>query len=114
MCREALSVASGATQRVTALNRVDEIGMTMRSIGQLGLMFRWLIDDVSEQVITVQSASSEIAQGNNDLASRTEQAASSVQESASAMTQMTATVQSTADTASKANELSASASGAAA
>jgi aerotaxis receptor len=114
MCREALSVASGATQRVTALNRVDEIGMTMRSIGQLGLMFRWLIDDVSEQVITVQSASSEIAQGNNDLASRTEQAASSVQESASAMTQMTATVQSTADTASNANELSASASGAAA
>ncbi len=113
MCRQALDVASGDTQQIDALNRVDEIGMTTRAIGQLGLMIRWLIDDASEQVITVQSVSSEIAQGNNDLASRTEQAASSVQQSASAMTQMTATVQSTADTAARANELSASASGAA-
>jgi len=40
---------------------------------QLGLMFRWLIDDVSEQVINVQRAINEIAQGNDDLSNRTEQ-----------------------------------------
>jgi aerotaxis receptor len=110
MFRQALQVASGENQTVEHMDRVDEIGMTLRTISQLGLMFRWLIDDVSEQVVNMQTATSEIAQGNNDLASRTEQAASSVQETASAMTQMTATVKSSADTASQANQLSGSAS----
>jgi aerotaxis receptor len=88
--------------------------MTMRTISQLGLMFRWLIDDVSQQVITVQTAATEIAQGNTDLSSRTEQAASSVQETASSMEQMTATVKNNADTAKQADQLSGSARDAAA
>ena len=113
MHRQALQVASGENQNVDHMDRVDEIGMTLRTISQLGLMFRWLIDDVSGQVANVQVATSEIAQGNNDLASRTEQAASSVQETASAMTEMTATVTSSAETASQANALSGSASAAA-
>jgi aerotaxis receptor len=96
------------------MDRVDEIGMTMRTIGQLGLMFRWVIDDVSGQVLHAQSATSEIAQGNNDLSSRTEQAAASVEETASSMEQMTATVKNNADTAMRANQLSGSASDAAA
>jgi aerotaxis receptor len=111
---QALQVASGASQKVEHMNRVDEIGMTARTISQLGLMFRWLIDDVSAQVLNVQTATNEIAQGNNDLSSRTEKAASSVQQTASSMTQMTATVKSNADTAGQANQLSGSASEAAA
>ena len=110
MCQQALRVASGETQNAVHMNRVDEVGMTLRTISQLGLMFRWLIDDVSEQVVNVQTAINEIAQGNNDLASRTEAAASSVQQTASTMTQMTATVISSADTATQANELSGTAS----
>ena len=58
------------------MDRVDEIGMTLRTVSQLGLMFRWLIDDVSEQVLNVERAISAIAQGNSDLSRRTEQAAS--------------------------------------
>lgn len=111
---QALQVASGASQKVEHMNRVDEIGMTARTISQLGLMFRWLIDDVSAQVLNVQTATNEIAQGNNDLSSRTEKAASSVQQTASSMTQMTATVKSNAETAGQANQLSGSASDAAA
>ncbi|MDR3382011.1 methyl-accepting chemotaxis protein [Cupriavidus basilensis] len=107
---QALRVASGESQQVEHMDRVDEIGMTLRTISQLGLMFRWLIDDVSEQVLNVQGASSEIAQGNSDLSARTEQAASNVQDTASSMTQMTATVKSNAETAAQANELSGSAS----
>jgi aerotaxis receptor len=80
----------------------------------LGLMFRWLIDDVSEQVLTVQQAVKDIAQGNVDLSSRTEQAASSVQETASSMEQMTATVKNNAATATQANQLSGAAREAAA
>jgi aerotaxis receptor len=111
---QALRVASGESQKAVHMDRVDEIGMTLRTISQLGLMFRWLIDDVSEQVITVQRAINEIAQGNNDLSRRTEQAASNVQQTASSMAQMTATVKSNADTASQANTLAGTASDAAA
>lgn len=111
---QALRVASGESQKAVHMNRVDEIGMTLRTISQLGLMFRWLIDDVSEQVINVQTASNEIAQGNYDLSVRTEQAATSVQQTAASMTQMTATVKSNAETAVQANQLSGTASHAAA
>ncbi|MCR4467284.1 PAS domain-containing methyl-accepting chemotaxis protein [Burkholderia sp. SCN-KJ] len=110
---QALNVATGASRRGVRMNRVDEIGMTLRTINQLGLMFRWLVDDVSEQVHNVQRASNEIAQGNNDLSARTEQAASSVQETAASMAEMTATVDSNAEIALQANRLAVSASEAA-
>ena len=110
---QSLRIASGESQKVDEMNRVDEIGMTLRTVGQLGLMFRWLIDDVSQQVLTVQTAVTEIAQGNTDLSARTEQAASSVQQTASSMEQMTSSVKNNADTAIEANELSGTASDAA-
>ncbi|RQR54217.1 PAS domain S-box protein [Burkholderia sp. Bp9140] len=110
---QALNVATGESRTGVAMNRVDEIGMTLRTINQLGLMFRWLVDDVSEQVHNVQRASNEIAQGNNDLSARTEQASTSVQQTAASMAEMTATVSSNAETALQANQLSVSASEAA-
>ena len=110
MREQALRVASGDSHEAVHMDRVDEIGMTMRTIGQLGLMFRWVIDDVSGQVLNVQSATEEIAQGNNDLSARTEQAAASVEETASSMEQMNATVKSNADTARQADALSGAAS----
>jgi aerotaxis receptor len=76
-------------------------------------MFRWVVDDVSAQVLKVQSATTEIAAGTNDLSSRTEQAAASVEQTAASMEQMTATVKNNADTASQANQLSGSARAAA-
>jgi len=110
LLQQALGVATGANRDVAHMNRVDEIGMTMRAISQLGLMFRWLIDDVSQQVMTVENATTEIAQGNSDLSSRTEQAAASVEETAASMEQMTASVKHNADTALQANHLSGAAS----
>ncbi len=112
--RQALAVATGERRDVAAMNRVDEIGMTSRAISQLGLMFRWLVNDVDQQVVAVQSAAGEIAQGNQDLSTRTEQAAASVQETASSMEQMSSALQSNADTAQHAKSLSASSSVAAA
>ncbi|RZL04289.1 MAG: PAS domain-containing methyl-accepting chemotaxis protein [Rubrivivax sp.] len=111
---QALKIASGDSRQALHMNRVDEIGMTMRTIGQLGLMFRWVIDDVRSQVLNVQTATNEIAQGATDLSSRTEQAAASVEETASSMEEMTVTTKNNADTASQANDLSGSAREAAA
>ncbi|MGG1944483.1 methyl-accepting chemotaxis protein [Trinickia sp. NRRL B-1857] len=106
----ALNVASGQGRQSAEADRVDEIGMTLRTVNQMGLMFRWLVDDVSGQVRHVQQSINEFAQGNIDLSSRTEQAASSVQQTASSMMQMTSTVKSNAETASAANQLSSTAS----
>ncbi|ARN19974.1 methyl-accepting chemotaxis protein [Piscinibacter gummiphilus] len=111
---EAERVAAGDTGSPLHLDRVDEIGMTSRSINQLGLMFRWIIDDVSSQVLNFQSATSDIAQGTIDLSGRVEQSASSLQQTASSMEQMSATVRNNADSAHQAEELAANASAAAA
>jgi len=110
---QALRVATGDVKSALHMDRVDEIGMTMRSIGQLGLMFRWVIDDVSGQVLNARTATAEIAQGNSDLSARTEQAAASVEQTASSMEEMTATVKNNASTAQQATQLSGSASSAA-
>lgn len=47
VARQALIVATGERNSVEHLNRSDELGLTLRAIGQLGLMCRWLIHDVS-------------------------------------------------------------------
>ena len=107
--RSALDAASGASRDFDHMDRIDEIGMTGRAISQMGLMFRWLIDDVSQQVMSVQTAITEIAQGNEDLSMRTEKAAASVQETASSMTQMIESAKANAGLAERVGQLSSSA-----
>ena len=103
--QQALDVATGNNRAALLVDRVDEIGITMRTISQLGLMFRWLIDDVSQQVLSVRSAVEEIAKGNLDLSERTERSASNVQQTASFMEQMTSTVENNAGTSAQASQL---------
>jgi methyl-accepting chemotaxis protein len=59
---------------------------------------------------TISTASGEIASGNLDLSSRTEQQAGSLEETASAMEQLTSTVKQNADNARQANQMAESAS----
>lgn len=103
--QQALDVATGNNRSALVVDRVDEIGTAMRTISQLGLMFRWLIDDVSQQVLSVRSAVEEIAKGNLDLSERTERSAANVQQTASFMEQMTSTVENNAGTSAQATQL---------
>lgn len=80
---------------------------TLRAIAQLGLMFRWLVDDISGQAVSVLKASDAIARGNSELSHHAEQAAANVQRTASTMNEMTAVVKSNTDTAQQMNSLSA-------
>ena len=66
---------------------------------------------VSDSSNSVQTASAEIAQGNADLSTRTDNQASALAEAAAAMDELGATVKQTADNASLANDLAVSASG---
>jgi aerotaxis receptor len=113
VARQALIVATGERNSVTHLNRSDELGLILRSVGQLGLMCRWLIHDVSGQVASVRQGSETLAQGNNDLNERTRQTVVNVQQTVATMSQMAASVQNNAETATAADKLSNAASAAA-
>jgi methyl-accepting chemotaxis protein len=69
-----------------------------------------LVGQVRHGTELISTASSEIASGNLDLSSRTEQQAASLEETASSMEELTSTVKQNADNASQANQLAVSAS----
>jgi methyl-accepting chemotaxis protein len=69
-----------------------------------------IVRQVREGTDTIATASSQIAAGNLDLSSRTEQQASSLEETASSMEELTGTVKQNADNARQANTLAVSAS----
>ena len=69
-----------------------------------------IVSRVRSGTDTIATASSQIAAGNLDLSSRTEQQASSLEETASSMEELTSTVRQSADHARQANELAVSAS----
>lgn len=78
----------------------NDANATVESLSDLVLQIR----DVSELVNT---AAREIAAGNADLSSRTEEQASSLEETASSMEELSATVRQNADSARQANALAA-------
>jgi methyl-accepting chemotaxis protein len=68
-----------------------------------------IVGNVRAGTDTIATASSQIAAGNLDLSSRTEQQASSLEETASSMEELTSTVKQNADNARQANQLAISA-----
>jgi methyl-accepting chemotaxis protein len=64
-----------------------------------------VVSDVRGIAVSVESASAEIAQGNSDLSTRTEQQASTLQNTASAMEQLSARVRQNAESAQRADQL---------
>ncbi|EMP5335208.1 methyl-accepting chemotaxis protein [Citrobacter freundii] len=111
--RQALKVATGERNSVSHLNRSDELGLMLRAMGQLGLMCRWLIHDVSSQVSCVRSDSETLAKGSDDLNKHTQQTVENVQETVTTMNQMAASVKQNSETAAAADKLSIAASSAA-
>jgi len=69
-----------------------------------------IVSQVRAGTETINTASGEIAQGNLDLSSRTEEQASSLEETASSMEELTSTVRQNADNARQANVLAGAAS----
>ena len=69
-----------------------------------------IVGQVRMATDTISTASHQIANGNLDLSSRTEQQAGSLEETASSMEELTSTVKQNADNARQANQLASSAS----
>ncbi|ANE73878.1 methyl-accepting chemotaxis protein [Dickeya solani] len=107
--QQALNIATGNANTIDYENRADEIGTIQRAIGQLGLMFRWLVDDISTQVLNIRSASDELASGSEDMSDHAERTAANVQQTAAAMNEINTTVQTNTTTTSEASQQAATA-----
>jgi len=112
---EAVSVAERVaggdlTSRIEASGR-DEITRLYAALRTMNDSLATMVGDVRNGTDSIGTASREIAAGNLDLSSRTEQQASALEETASSMEELTATVRQNADNAQQANVLAESASG---
>jgi len=97
-------VASGDLT-LQSLQRPAIDGSVMASMQAMRQTLNNLVHAVRQGVDSVSTASGQIAQGNQDLSSRTEAQASSLQETAASMEELTATLQSTAGNAQNAQRL---------
>jgi len=108
--RIAGAVAQGdLTQRIEVRSN-DEAGRLMGALRDMNDALVEIVARVRSGTDTMATASAEIAEGNLDLSSRTEQQAASLEETASSMEELTSTVRQNADNARQANVLAGSAS----
>ncbi|HSV72012.1 MAG TPA: methyl-accepting chemotaxis protein [Methylibium sp.] len=107
------AVAAGDLTRSLPAQGRDEVSQLVGALGDMVVRLRGVVSEVRQGVESVSTASAQIATGNLDLSARTEQTAASLQQTAASMEQITGTVTQSADTARRANELSAGAAGAA-
>jgi methyl-accepting chemotaxis protein len=108
------TVANGDLTTAFSAAAHDEIGDLMRALKAMNDSLFRVVSEVQEGTRSMAVASNEIAAGNLDLSSRTEQQASSLEETAATMEELTSTVRQNADNAYQANQLALAASGVAA
>jgi methyl-accepting chemotaxis protein len=112
--RLANAVAEGDLSTRVEVRSKDEAGELMAALNTMNDKLNALVAQVRSGADSISTAAGEVASGNLDLSSRTEQQAGSLEESASALEELTGTVAQNADNASKGSELAASASSVAA
>jgi len=112
--QQAVKIAGGVaqgdlTQKIEVRSN-DETGRLMAALKDMNDSLVEIVTRVRAGTDNIATASSEIADGNLDLSSRTEQQAGSLEETASSMEELTSTVKQNADNARQANMLAGSAS----
>ncbi|MDD2925789.1 methyl-accepting chemotaxis protein, partial [Rhodoferax sp.] len=87
----------------------DETAQLLQALAGMKDRLSHIVGNVRQGSESVSTASTEIAQGNNNLSARTEQQASALEETAASMEELSATVRQNADNAKQANQLAQSA-----
>ncbi len=106
----ARQVAAGDLSADIPTAHRDETGQLLDALRQMNGNLLNIVREVRQGTDTISTASAEIATGNMDLSSRTEQQAGALEETASAMEELTSTVRQNSDNARQANQLAVSAS----
>ncbi|MCS0608782.1 methyl-accepting chemotaxis protein [Massilia solisilvae] len=108
--RIAHAVAAGDLTQDIDVRSKDETGRLMQALKDMNEGLVKIVGHVRGGTDTIATAAGQIAAGNLDLSSRTEQQASSLEETASSMEELTSTVKQNAENARQANVLAVSAS----
>jgi len=90
--------------------RADDSTSLMAHLKAMQDSLSKVVGNVRQNAEGVAAASAQIAQGNNDLSSRTEEQASALEETAASMEELSSTVRQNADNAQQCNQLARSAS----
>ena len=103
-------LAQGDLTHEVSIRSRDEIGSLAQAMEGFRVRLVESLGTVRTSADSVSAASTEIAQGNQDLSGRTESQASALEETAASMEQLGATIRHNADSASQANQLAVGAS----
>ena len=103
-------IASGDLTTSLKTTRGDEFGQLMQAVDAMNLSLQNIIANVRDGVSSVARASAEIAAGNTDLSSRTEQQSAAVVQTAASMEELSSTVKQNAENAHHASQLATDAS----
>ncbi|MBC3860987.1 MCP four helix bundle domain-containing protein [Undibacterium jejuense] len=111
---QAIVVAKGVaagdlTQKIDASGS-DEVAQLLGAIKEMSDSLERICTQIRQGTDAIAVASTEIATGNMDLSSRTEQQAGALEETASSMEELTSTVRQNSDNARQANTLASTAS----
>lgn len=106
----ARKVADGDLTGEIVVHSRDETGQLLQALKDMNGGLLKIVTQVRLGTDAIASASHQIATGNLDLSSRTEQQASSLEETASSMEELTSTVKQNAENARQSNQLALSAS----
>jgi len=106
----AKTVAAGDLSSRIEVTSKDETSELLQSLSEMNDSLVRIVGEVRMGTDTIASVSTQIANGNLDLSSRTEQQAGSLEETASSMEELTSTVKQNGDNARQANQLALSAS----
>ncbi|KVN30647.1 hypothetical protein WJ63_07630 [Burkholderia pyrrocinia] len=104
------AIAAGDLRRRIVVRSRDEMGQLLDGLAKMQHGLVETVSTVRGGSESIATAAKQIAAGNIDLSSRTEEQASALQETASSMEQLTGTVKQNADNARQASALAANAS----
>jgi methyl-accepting chemotaxis protein len=104
------TVAQGDLNSHIEVTSRDETGRLLQALKDMNGSLVRIVSEVRNGTDAIGTASGEIASGNMDLSSRTEQQAGSLEETASSMEELTSTVRQNADNARQANQMALTAS----
>ena len=103
----AQAVAAGDLTSTIDNEARDETGILLTALKEMNASLVKIVSEVRTGTDAMLISSTEIADGNMDLSTRTEDQASSLEETASSMEEMTATVRQNSENANQGNKLAA-------
>ena len=103
-------IASGDLTGTCRAVGTDEAAQLVGSLGRMQDALTRIVREIRSSTEQIQVASNEVAHGNQDLSTRTEQTAGSLQQAASSMDELTSTLRHSAEAATQAHGLAHTAS----